>query len=102
VDQEGDDVNATFGAGPLGRCGTFEGYEDHRRHGETTCQSCRDANAARIKAYRQANGRPAGDAMHLAARYRATQALIDAHPDEFRALLHQEQSKARQIGQEAT
>src|SRR5690606_21478194 len=45
------------------RCGTHQGYDKHRRRGETPCQPCRDAHNARQREYnkrraleRNANG----------------------------------------------
>lgn len=42
-----------FGPPPSAPCGTPSAYRRHLRRGEATCQPCRDAWAASIKARRQ-------------------------------------------------
>lgn len=38
---------------PRGRCGSPAGYQAHRRRGERACEMCRQANAARTRAYKR-------------------------------------------------
>jgi hypothetical protein len=73
------------------RCGTPSGYKRHLRHGEEPCQPCKTANTQYALAYRarkphiQENRREYGKAYQ-----RARQRLIEAHAEEFEALLAEE------------
>ena len=60
----------------MNTCGTNSGYVQHYRDNEKPCSACRGAHKAYQKAY-------------SAARHVAVQRLVAAHPDEYRAHLHE-------------
>lgn len=45
--------NRALAVGGYAECGTRAGYDSHLRHGEVTCQSCRDANNEYLRAYKR-------------------------------------------------
>lgn len=70
-------------------CGTNAAYQRHRRHGEVTCQECRDAVAANERDFNARTGAKR-------ARYRAFSELARRHRGEFAQLLAQERARAQQ------
>ena len=77
------------------RCGTYSGYQAHRRRGEPFDQACRDANAAYMREFRAENqANYTREKAANAARSRALYRLAEAHPREFGRLLLDEQSRA--------
>ena len=64
----------------LAPCGTRSAYNRHLRHHEEPCEACKAANTAYAK--------PGN-----AARQRAWQRLARRYPQEYRALLAEEQAK---------
>lgn len=78
---------------PVQPCGSFGGYQRHKKAGETPCDPCREANRRYMAEYR--NRRPEvreADIAGLKARKRAARRLIAMHRAEFEALLAEERS----------
>lgn len=76
-----------------GACGTYRGYQRHRRH-HTMCEACRRANTAHQRARREA--RPEireKDRTSEAARWRARLRLCAEYPDRYRELLAEERAR---------
>lgn len=72
--------------------GTMTGYRWHKRNGDDPCTECKAADAAYVREWRRAH--PVDTAKvnrHEAARRRALRRLAQEHPDEFAALLHEEE-----------
>lgn len=75
---------------PIAPCGTYGGYQHHKKAGESACEPCLEANRRYRSTYRR--DRPEvlqRDIAGLRARNAAVKALIDAHRDEFQELLTQ-------------
>lgn len=75
-------------------CGTYKGYQRHRRRDEQACQPCLDANAARNR-NRRANDSAArvADAALSSARGRAFRRLAREFPDRWRELFAEERAR---------
>ena len=76
---------------PPAACGTYTGYQRHKRAGEEACEPCRAANAAHQKAWRA--GHPSQrdrERQRTAARSRALWRLADLYPNVFRRLYLEE------------
>jgi hypothetical protein len=74
-----------------GVCGTYGGYQRHKRRGETPCGGCRQANREYGRRYRAE--RPEVRQQELAdnrARSRALWRLAEECPDRFRQLVVEE------------
>lgn len=68
-------------------CGTYAGYQAHRKANEEACTPCLVANREYLRDYRKRNpGYLAADAARRGARDRALRRLARLHPGEFRAL----------------
>lgn len=70
------------------RCGTYAGYQEHKRYGEATCDDCKRAN----REYQAARRRTKPDAREADRRQnvcqgRALWKLAKLHPGQFQALV---------------
>ena len=69
-------------------CGTHGAYQRHHKAGETPCDACRAANAAYMKARRDAWPAHLTRSVRGAkARQAALRLLAERHPVEFASLL---------------
>ena len=68
-------------------CGTYAGYQVHRRAKEAACPPCKKALAAYMADYRAAAGQGS-------PRQRATVRLRERHQQEWRQLLREEQARS--------
>lgn len=50
-----------------GRCGTYGGYQRHKRDGEDACEPCREANNTYARDYRRRTGQTSSTLMPLDA-----------------------------------
>ena len=80
-----------------GKHGTYAGYNQHMRTGETPCEECRTAATDYQRQWRKGNRRDGQGARttgraYSRARGRAIQKLITTHAAEFGALLQRELS----------
>lgn len=75
----------------MAECGTYAGYQQHKKKRTPTCEPCKKANADYNK-QRRARGGPSVDAerRYDKAAKRARQSLIERHRDEFLQLLRGE------------
>jgi hypothetical protein len=71
------------------RCGTYAGYQAHRKRDEDACPPCLAANTAYRRDYyhRVVVARREARRRERLAHVRATQRLIAAHRDQWRALV---------------
>ena len=76
--------------GVVAPCGTYAGYQRHKKFGETPCQRCRDANAAYVREWRSDPDNRARTQAANNARQRALQRLADEYPKRFLELLNEE------------
>lgn len=73
---------------PTQPCGSYGGYQRHKKVGEKPCDPCREANRRYHSRYRDANPeKRQADIDLLAARREATRRLIELHRDDFDTLL---------------
>lgn len=73
---------------PVQPCGSYGGYQRHKRLGEDPCERCREANRRYLAEYRnQHPARREDDIRALRARREAIRLLIERHQTEFRDLL---------------
>lgn len=78
---------------PIQPCGTFGGYQRHKRERTTPCDACREANRRYASNYRTKNPEVwEQDVAALRARREATKRLIARHRAEFDALLDEVRS----------
>ncbi len=77
----------------MSRCGTTQGYDDHKAAGTAYCQPCRDAAAAYMREYRQRPEVQRRERINRGARERALTRLAAEHPGRFAALLTEELAK---------
>lgn len=75
-------------------CGTYAGYQAHRRHGTPKCGPCMDANAEYTRNRRLNSDIRLADLNQSRAYTRAMVRLRLAHPREF-ARLYAEEKGAR-------
>lgn len=78
-------------------CGTYAGYQHHRKTGEEPCDDCSLANATYMRDYRSTNEsvRTRGRNYSM-ARSRALELLALEHPERFRALLGDQLASLRE------
>jgi hypothetical protein len=75
---------------PFQRCGTYAGYQQHKKAGEAACDDCAEASRRYAQEYRNRNPKVREkDIALLRARREATRLLIERHRDEFRQLLNE-------------
>lgn len=74
-------------------CGSYAGYQRHKRHGQQPCAACREANRLYHLNYRQQPEVRQRYSQQNAARGRALEALRRRHPGEFEVLLDKERGK---------
>ncbi len=69
---------------PAPGCGTYAGYQRHRKAGEQTCPACREAHRAYMREWRSR-----GDDWRRGnrARARALWRLAALHPEEYEHLV---------------
>lgn len=84
------------------RCGTYSGYQMHRRRGEDTDQACRDAAAAYMARYRTAPENRKREAARKRARERALTRLASLFGEEYRQLYRAELGSAEQTTRTAS
>jgi hypothetical protein len=76
---------------PLAPCGTFGGYQRHKKAKEEACDQCRDAQRRYTAEWRKKTPKGQADRemnlVRLRARREATKRLIAQHRSEFHALL---------------
>lgn len=73
---------------PVQPCGTYGGYQAHKKRGEAACDECRDASRRYMAEYRRKHPEVRdADIAGLDARREATRLLIQRHEAEFRQLL---------------
>lgn len=68
-------------------CGTYAGYQRHRKQRTATCEPCRTANREYMRSFRES--RPdivATEVVRQAARERAAWKLVAEHRERFREL----------------
>ena len=74
-------------------CGTYSGYQKHRRRGEQPCTDCRAASREYMRDYRRTNGETYRRELDRNnARHRAQVRLAEMFPQEFARLLLEEQA----------
>ena len=79
----------------VAKCGTYGGYQKHRRQGEPACEPCRKANANYHRGYRASGAEPYLKSLEVEkARTRALYRLAERHPVEFAALFADEKEGA--------
>lgn len=72
----------------LAPCGSYGGYQRHKKAGEQACDGCREANRRYMQARRAERPEERDAALAgLRARRDAIKILISRHEDEFRALM---------------
>lgn len=73
------------------QCGTYAGYQKHRKTGQVPCRPCRDANAAYMRKLRANSERTYRNTREdNAARQRAHTRLARLYPTLFDALYTEE------------
>jgi hypothetical protein len=75
-------------AEPESKCGTYAGWNAHRKAGEKACDACRKACADYMRGYRQRRG-PEPDRWRSRTRSAALERLAAKYPDQFARLLEQ-------------
>lgn len=76
-------------------CGTYAGYQTHKRQGTEPCSECRRAQRDYMRDYRAKNAEQRDkDYRYGLARNRAISRLIAMHPAQWEALLADERSRA--------
>lgn len=79
-----------------GACGTYAGFQRHKRMGETACPECKAATADYIRHYRETHPNAVMRNREVnRARFRAMTELSHRHPDEYRTLYAAELATAR-------
>lgn len=78
-----------------GACGTYAGFQRHRRMGEPACDDCRLATRDYVRHYRQRPGKMARQQEVNRARLRAMVELSHRYPDEYRTLYTSELAAPR-------
>jgi hypothetical protein len=78
-----------------GVCGTYGGYQRHRRRGEQACTECRRANRDYTRTLRQRPGVREEENARTAARSRALWRLADEQRERFRELFIEEVTRER-------
>lgn len=75
-------------------CGTYAGYQHHKKIGEKPCQPCLDANAEYTREWRARSPeiRAKGN-RETAARSRALWRLAREHPKRFKKLFAEEMAR---------
>lgn len=82
------------------RCGTYNGYGDHKALGTDPCEPCLEANAAYMKQLRDARpGWYLKQRAYQAAKGRAYVRLAAMHPVIFEWLVRDELKRADRAGQ---
>jgi acyl-CoA reductase-like NAD-dependent aldehyde dehydrogenase len=71
-------------------CGTYAGYQRHRRAGQSACVECKAALAAYVAQYRRDNAK--WQARRRSTERRALARLAKAHREEYLELLAQERT----------
>ena len=70
------------------RCGTYAGWNFHRRQGTPICDGCRKAHTDYLREYRRGNPeRRARDGVYNRARGKALTQLAARHPADYLRLL---------------
>lgn len=85
------------------QCGTYAGYQRHRKAGEAACDACKKAQADYVAAWRRRTT-SVKEQLHKAtgrARWAAISRLIDAHPDEWERLFAEERGKHPELRESA-
>jgi len=67
----------------MSKCGTYGGYQAHRRRGEDACNPCREANTTYQREYRRHPDRRVVARDQSEAYTRASAELRVAHKSEF-------------------
>ena len=76
-------------------CGTYAGYQTHKRRNTEPCAACRRANRDYQRAHRASSQqRRDKDYAYTTARTRAIARLIALHPAQWEALLADERARA--------
>lgn len=69
-------------------CGSYGGYQGHKKRGERPCDRCREANRRYMAEYRNKNpDKREADLRALHLRNEAARLLIERHEAEFRQVL---------------
>lgn len=76
-------------------CGTYAGYQTHKRVGEEVCDACRHANSAYVRMWRATPEGKAKTRIDREARRHAHQALAKLYPREYRRLFSAAQDRLR-------
>jgi stalled ribosome alternative rescue factor ArfA len=80
----------------LDNCGTYAGYQAHRKAGEDACAECRKASAAYMRENRRTWRQTyRANAARQNARVRALRRLAQLYPDVLEALLQDELRRMR-------
>lgn len=76
------------------RCGTYAGFQAHKKRGEVGCGPCRDARRVYMAAYREKSEKARErDRKYSLATSRARERLIRAHRAEFLLYLDEERRR---------
>lgn len=74
-------------------CGTYSGYQLHRKRDEKPCGPCREASAAYMRNYRSLKPeRWRADRWWNSTRIAALERLAREYPDRFQAIITEERS----------
>jgi hypothetical protein len=77
------------------QCGTYGGYQAHRRRGQEVCGPCRTAYLQYIRDYRAAHPDAVRRQKLIATiRSRTLSRLARLHPDDYARLLREERRRA--------
>lgn len=79
----------------MSECGTYAGYQQHKKRGEDACAPCIAANRAYAAEYRKKPGKADRNRTYTRARNRAFADLATSYPDEFRTLF---EARLREVG----
>lgn len=74
-------------------CGSYAGYQAHRRRGTAPCDECRKANNLYMAERRDDPWYARRERRRQAARERALSRLMRMHPTEYAALYDEELAK---------
>lgn len=78
----------------MSRCGSYAGFQAHKKRGEDPCPECRDARRVYMAAYRKKTPKARErDRKYSLATSRARERLIKAHRAEFLWYLDEERRR---------
>lgn len=87
----------TVKAPATSRCGTYAGYQAHKRRGEPACAPCREGNRVYVSEYRAANSAAReSEKVRNSARSKALARLGRENRERLRQLYLDELTKAKE------